>query len=416
MRILLLRLALGLLLALAACTGRAAPTPRSQDDPLSVAVPQGILSRALEASAEAYARSGGEPVEVIAFDSSLYEDRISAALLAGLDSYDLVYLTQPGLGKWVGYHTLREWEGIDPAGLEPWLPALTVAGKLYGLPVQPDVVVMWYRADLFEAAGIAPPRTWAEFQQAAVDLQTPERLGAAVSGSDLDAAADFAAVLASFGGQAVEEEAGAYRPALESQPALEALTLYAGPTLAGQVTGAGSALTRADVLAALREGRAALGIAPLSAAQVLRDCQAAPRTCREGSPQLNWAWLPNLDPAEASGSVDAWVVPLKAARPEAAQRFAAWLTGPQGGRVWAQNGGTPAHRDALAVDGAPPEWSALRGVERLVLPLPALPATADLWRTYHAAVHAAASGQQSPDVALAFAARKMRQTLRMDGY
>lgn len=411
MRFFLLRLAATcFLLALAACAGQAAPTPRGPDGPLSVAVPAGNLAAALEGAAAEYAQTGGEPVEVIALDGSQYDNQVSVALLAGLDRYDLVYLPQNALGKWVGYQTLRPFEGIDPHGLEAWLPALTVGQTLYGLPVQPDVVVIWYRADLLANAGMAPPRTWAEFRQ------TAERLGAAAAGSDVDAAFDFAALLASFGGQALEEGAGGYSVALESDPAVEALTFYADPVLAGRRTEAGEMLTRADVLSALREGRAALGIAPLSAAGVLRDCQAAPLACRDGAPQLAWAWLPNLDPAAASGSLGAWAMPLNAARPQAAQRFAAWLSGAEGGRAWARNGGTPAHRDALAGEDAPPEWLALSRVERLILPLPALSTSAEAWRAYHSAVHAAASGAQAPADALAVGARQMRRALRMGGY
>ena len=411
MRFFLLRLAVTcLLLALAACAGRAAPNPRGPDAPLSVAVPAGNLAAALEGAAAEYARGGGEPVEVIALDASQYNDQVSAALLAGLDRYDLVYLPQDALGKWIGYQTLRPFEGIDPGGLEAWLPALSVGQMLYGLPVQPDVVVIWYRADLLAAAGMAPPRTWAEFQQAA------EQLGAAAAGSDLDAAADFAAVLASFGGQALEEGAGGYRVALESAPAAEALAFYADPVLAGRRTQDGEMLTRADVLRDLREGRAALGIAPLSAADGLRDCQAAPLACRDGVPQLAWTWLPNLDPSTASGSLSAWAMPLKAARPQAAQRFAAWLAGAEGGRAWARNGGVPAHRAALAGEDAPPEWLALSRVERLILPVPALSTAPELWRAYHSTVHAAASGAQTPAEALAAGARQMRRSLRMGGY
>lgn len=397
---------LGLLLALAACANPTLPAARGPDSPLTVAVPQGALSAALEAAAAEYTRATGETVTVAALDNNLYEDQVSAALLAGLDSYDLVYLIQQSLGKWVGYNSLRTFDAVDPLGLEAWLPALTMHEKLYGLPVQPDVVVIWYRADLLAAAGIAPPRTWAEFRQAALDLQTPERAGAAVAGSDVDAAADFAAVLASFGAQALEVDGDGYRVALESQQAVEALTFYSDPFLAGQVTEEGESLTRADVLAALQEGRAALGIAPLSAASLLRD----------GAPQLAWTWLPNLAAIEASGSVDAWAMPLHAARPEAAQRFAVWLAGPQGGQVWAQNGGTPAHPAALSAQGAPDAWLALSRVEHLILPLPALSTAPQVWRAYHNAVHAAASGQQTPQAALASGAREMRAALRMGGY
>jgi ABC-type glycerol-3-phosphate transport system substrate-binding protein len=114
--------------------------------------------------------------------------------------------------------------------------------------------------------------------------------------------------------------------------------------------------------------------------------------------------------------VDAWAVPLKAGRAQAAQRFAAWLTGPQGGQVWARHGGTPAHTAVLSGDGAPEEWLALARVEQLVLPLPPISTSDALWRAYHAAVHSAAAGDQPPAAALKSAAQDMRRALRMGGY
>jgi multiple sugar transport system substrate-binding protein len=42
--------------------------------------------------------------------------------------------------------------------------------KLYELPSSGNLDVLWYRKDLFDKAGLAPPRTWAEFFTAATRL------------------------------------------------------------------------------------------------------------------------------------------------------------------------------------------------------------------------------------------------------
>ncbi len=142
---------------------------------------------------------------------------------------------------------------------------------LYGVPLQPEVDVLWYRADLLPGAGLDAPRTWDDFRSAALKLnQPPEISGVVLAGSGLDAGLAFAAVLAGFGGQAVGPGSTVR---LAEAPALQALDFYAGLRLRDAVTPAGAEeATRAAVLDALAGGKAALGIAPLSAGSRLQDC------------------------------------------------------------------------------------------------------------------------------------------------
>ncbi|KAG2446063.1 hypothetical protein HXX76_000665 [Chlamydomonas incerta] len=66
-----------------------------------------------------------------------------------------------------------DWRGILPLYRE----VLAVYdGKVYALPFNGIMQVMYYRRDVFEAAGLPPPRTWAEVQAAA----------ARFNGTDLD--------------------------------------------------------------------------------------------------------------------------------------------------------------------------------------------------------------------------------------
>jgi multiple sugar transport system substrate-binding protein len=48
---------------------------------------------------------------------------------------------------------------------------VTFDGRVYGVPIDIEPMVMFYRRDLFEQHGIAVPRTWPEFEQAARDLK-----------------------------------------------------------------------------------------------------------------------------------------------------------------------------------------------------------------------------------------------------
>jgi ABC-type glycerol-3-phosphate transport system substrate-binding protein len=401
-------------LALAILAGCSpAAVPAADANALVVAVPRGGLSLALQGAAAAYSQEIGARVRIEAFGSDDYAAQINAALLAGLDRYDLVYLSADSLARWVENHAIRPLSGdLDRAALAAWLPAVMVKDQVYGLPAQPDPSVLWYRADLLESAGLGVPRDWAEFRRAAEALNAPpNHYGVTMSGIGVDAAADFAALLAGFGGQAVS---AGYQVEFASEPARQALDFYAGLAREKPVVAPGAEnATRAEVLAALREGRAALGFAPLSARGQLLDCKSSPKVCQSGKPLLAWAWLPGLDQYLQVGSLNAWVVPLKAAHADQAQRFAAWLGSEAGALAWAQAGGLPAHPAVL---------SGLKGVEGMAqvrefrLAFPQIATVDILWKASSNAVNAAVAGKQSPEKALETGADTMRIAIGQAGY
>jgi ABC-type glycerol-3-phosphate transport system substrate-binding protein len=380
-------------LLLAGCAP--AKMPAAAD--LSVAVPQGEVEQALRSAVAAYAASSGLHVRVMAFSPDGYSDHIAAVLLAGRAEVDLALLSGDALGHWANYHAIRALEVPAAPGLRPWLDALTLKGSLYGLPAQPQVTVLWYRSDLVPNA----PLSWADFRAAALAAsQPPQVYGAALAGSGLDAGAELSALFPGFGAAGLND---AGQLALERPEAVAALEFYAGLFSAERLALPGSAnATRGAVLDALSQGRAALGIAPLSAARTLRDCAASPKACKAGQALLAWTWLPGLAQDEALGSLDAWVVPQHAAHAAAAAAFASWLATPAGARAWAQGGGTPLNAEVLQALG--PEGAALARVERFHLGLPQAYLNEQMWAALHNAVHAAAAGVQSPAAALRSAA------------
>lgn len=409
-----------LTLGLAACAAQ--PSAAAEPAGLVVAVPQGAAAQALKAAAASYQQASGVGVRVEVLTSDLYHTQVDAALLAGLDRYDLVYLNAEELARWAGYHALRPLEApADHADLAPWLPAVTVAGQLYGLPVQPDALVLWYRTDWLAQQGLAVPRDWAAFRQAAVALNAPpDHYGAALAGGDLDAGEDFAAVLAGYGVRAVSDT---YQVQIDSSTAQQALALYAGLRTHDQVVAPYSDQAgRAEVIAALRAGRAALGLAPLSAAPQLTACPADGKdggaVCSDGKALLAWAWLPGVAETTALGRLEALAMPLHAHQ-TAAQGFLAWLASGDGARAWARGGGVPAHTrvlsEAWSVEHIPGA-AALSAINLFQTPFPPLPSVDQLWNASHQAVHAAVSGSAPPTDVLRIAAGQMQQALHQGGY
>jgi ABC-type glycerol-3-phosphate transport system substrate-binding protein len=122
-----------------------------------------------------------------------------------------------------------------------------------------------------------------------------------------------------------------------------------------------------------------------------------------------------------TGELSAWAMPLHAARPQEAEKFALWLSSAEGARAWAEGGGLPAQVDALSglpasVPAAMRETAAaLARAGCYPLAFPATLPSEALWKALHQAAHDAAAGAQTPRQALTTAAQAMRAALRKEG-
>ena len=100
----------------------------------------------------------------------------------------------------------------------------TVNGKIYGVPSFAFVNWMYYRADWFKEAGLAPPKTFDDFQNAAIKLTDPSKnrfgFGMRGAGGGDGAVID---VMRSFGSPIVDDKG---QPAMDRQKATDALRWF----------------------------------------------------------------------------------------------------------------------------------------------------------------------------------------------
>jgi len=120
--------------------------------------------------------------------------------------------------KYKDKYTLGE---LDPNTLK----SMTYDGKLYGLPMQSQLLVMAYRKDLFDKNGLTPPTTFEEMRTDAKKLQDAEGMKYPValpllSTADLDTA--FAAALGSQD-SAFFVDPDTKKPNFDQQPTAKAL-------------------------------------------------------------------------------------------------------------------------------------------------------------------------------------------------
>lgn len=57
------------------------------------------------------------------------------------------------------------------------LAGVTIDGQIYSIPIESELLGLYYDADLFAAEGLEPPKTWEELKDVALKLKTDTRAG-----------------------------------------------------------------------------------------------------------------------------------------------------------------------------------------------------------------------------------------------
>ncbi len=369
--------------------------------------------------------------------------RLLANARASTSDFDIVAVNFGWLGELVAAGALiplDERLTPPPAGLFDFYPGAWEAGQLgrhqYGIPIEPNAELLCYRRDLFEAAGIAPPRTLQAMLDAGRRLHRPldELWGIAwnaAPGQPLGQT--FVQVLSGFGepplhlqrrGQHIDlgDLAGeALRPALDTS----------------------AARACADFLLALRE------ISPPDFASVEWDRRLAIYASGHAAMAYNWSSRIaefELDPTAAArgrtgylphpSARDGWAgspvggyalaIPanLERSRQDLAWRVIQWLTSPSLSKLLAVNGASVSPRFSVAAD---PEVLAISPVIGVV---DGLARAGQLHRWSHPPVaefsrmiqiigeelHPMLVGLRSPRAALAAAQARVDELMRAAGH
>ena len=171
----------------------------------------------------------GIDVEIIKGPTStdLRQDMYVTSFLAGEPTYDMVLMDI----IWVPQFAHQGWllpldEWFDKEAMKEFLPGDVEGsiynGRLYRIPLQSDAGMLYYRRDLLEEAGLAPPETWEEFLEAAKRLENPPiRWGFVFQGKQYERlVCNFLEFIWSFGGGVFNERG---QLALDSPQNVEAL-------------------------------------------------------------------------------------------------------------------------------------------------------------------------------------------------
>ncbi len=430
-------------LLLTACTPKATPpqettTPGNETGQLPqivVACWSGPEHDNLVKMAAQYTTETGNKVVVEEIARESYQDKLNTTFVAGGSDYDVAYVSSDWPPAWIKANALQDLDqyfndpkvvakGFDIKNYQPAINSFVFNGKTYAFPSEGDTAWLFYRKDLLEAKGLKVPETWDEFLAAAKALNNPPEIYGAVIGAKPDEALwDFMFYLFSFGGDILDKD---YKPIINNEAGVAALTFYSGLLRTEKVVPPDvNTYGYNEILTTLQEGKAALGIEWMAATQTLTDCNQSPKVCKDGQPLLGYTFVPGYKKPDGTiihgtgGSSWGWVIPAHAKNGLAAYKFIEWLTGPEGGKQWALNGGIPSNQLALTnpdVVAKIPQFEMLAQVMPIRHLVPSTTVTGDMVIAIDDAITAAVAGTKDPKTALDEAAAKMTKLLTDAGY
>ncbi len=200
------------------------------------------------------------------------------------------------------------------------LDTFTAQGELFGLPLQTEASLLFYRKDLLEAAGLSgPPTTTEELREYAEALNQNGVAGFAMRGKGAAATSQIVNLLYSFGGKWQNEDGTSALASEESQAALsyyaDLLRDYGPPGPAN--------MHWAEVTSLFAQGQAAMIFDANVFRSIMEDPAQATDVVREN---VGYAPLP-AGPAGSVPAVLVWGLSINHAsdNPEAAWYFIQWV-------------------------------------------------------------------------------------------
>jgi multiple sugar transport system substrate-binding protein len=335
------------------------------------------------------------------------EDLYASSFMAGEDTYDLAYMDVVWVPKFAAQGWLRPLDGwFSPELQKQFLPgpleASRYQGKLYSVPLQADGGVLYYRKDLLDAAGLAPPRTWERLVEQAKALQRPPRLhGLVFQGRQYEGlVCCFLELLWGFGGQVIDAEG---RVRVAEAPAVAALS-----ALVDAVHGSGIApqavlsYQEEEARRAFQEGHAVF----------MRNWPYAwPLLQARGSPvrgKVGVIAMVHGPGGHSAAALGGWGFGVSAysRHPEEAWRFVAFNAREDIQRlIYKRAGLLPGRRDLYEKE---PELARFAKALEAARPRPVLPNYARVSDALQLHVSAALSLQETPQEALKAAAEEIR--------
>lgn len=286
-------------------------------------------------------------------------DKMRNSVRAQQGSYDIININAQGLAEMYAGGFLRPLKEIDPnfalpegvldfGGSAYWNAnknSFDPKGDLLGVPTNGNVLVLYYRSDLYKEAGLTVPKTWDDLMANAKKLHNPPNMYGFISrGTRESILFDFSPVLWSFGGSFfADPKNGDFSVTLNSPKALQALETFI--KLNKEVgSGNAGALEQAELIQLLSTGKAAQGTAVIAAVADLQDPNKSIVT-----DTIETALLPAGPEGEHASVAGHWMAGIPKNVPEANQKaalkFLQWFLQKDTQVAYTEAGGIPIRKD-----------------------------------------------------------------------
>ncbi|MBU2935890.1 MULTISPECIES: extracellular solute-binding protein [Pacificibacter] len=404
--------------------------------PVNVVINQSPWLEGFAAVADLYKEETGNEVtlDVNPYAGSLEKQR--NAVRSSESEYDLLIIN--GIFYPEMYHGgfLEPLKNIDPEfdldaqlyeyGGTPWFNAETKSigkqtGDLLTVPVNPNVTLLFYRADLYEENGWSAPSSFEELAANARALKTDKMYGIAqrAGRATVSITWDFFPYIQGFGGSYFRDsDGGDYFVTINSEEGREALQTYVD--LATELGPENSAnLTQGDLIQLLVTGKLAHTVLPAAAWAQMDDPNKSAVVGKIG-----YATLPSEAGNPSTPALGHWLggIPknIPDANKEAALAFLDWFQQPETQVHYAELGGAPVSAAAYESDFAErPEnryMQAMRVASPLAKGMWTIPEGAELAAVMELGLNRAVAGEISVVDALNSMAADLEKILADAGY
>lgn len=350
----------GSLLAATIATVTWAQTPKVA--PITIVINQSPWFAGFSKTVEAYEKETGNKVtlDVNPFAGSAEKQRNSVRAKDG--QFDVLVMNSLWLAEFYHGGFLAALNDIDPSyKSDPqllsyddtafWDPKSKTnnakTGVPYGVPINGNIGVLYYRMDLYEKAGLKVPETWDELAANAAKLHSPPNVyGIAPRGarSASDISYDWMPYLHSHNGAIFKDEKGGdFTVTINSPEAKRALDIYVQMATKSGPPNPGS-YGQAQVIQALVTGKAAHATPVIAAWPQMDDPTKSAVVGKIGV-----APLPHAAGAKSTPTLGHFIgaIPknIPKERQVAALAFLKWFGSAPAQTVYAQTGQPPIRRD-----------------------------------------------------------------------
>ncbi len=397
--------------ALAGCGNAATQTPQKVTITFQHQFGDAESQKFAELVARFEAANPNIEVKTIRDNDKSYYDKLVTTILGG-SAPDIARVEPPKAAQYIAagyaapidqYVSSQDRQQFFPGTVQP----LTKDGKLYGLPQDVAVLVLYYRTDLFQAAGISgPPQTWDELlTDAKLLTKAPDRYGIGLFGGW--GAFEFYPWFWQAGGEMLKQQGGKTVVAFNSPEGVAALQFWTDLENKYKVMPPGAAtLAEDDVKGPFIAGKLAMFTSGSWSSDSLKKAGI------DGK----WAVAPlpkGQQAASVLGGMDLIMLAQSKHKAEAG-RFLSWLMQNQIQSDWAKSLGFLPIKQSMYADSAfksDPLMSAFQAELAVARSRPTIPQAGQVDDLFGKAVQAALSRAQTPQAALDEAALKANQAI-----